>query len=67
MENVNPIDKAREMARLCLKCIYANTARPEQMGLVYKCVKNFPEAECPFWKFYQATLYAREASATTCA
>ncbi len=67
MENLNFIDKAREMARLCLECIYGNAARPEHDGLVYKCIKNCPEAECPFWKIYQATLDACEASATACA
>ncbi len=67
MENINLIDKTREMARLCLECIYGNTARPEQTGLAYKCIKNFPKAECPFWKMHQAELYAREASVTVCA
>ncbi len=67
MENINPIDNTREMARLCLRCIYGNTARPEQAGLAYKCIKNFPKAECPFWKMYQTELYARKASAIACA
>ncbi len=67
MGNINIVDRNRDMARLCLECIYGNAVRPEQKGLAYKCVKNFPEAECPFWKIYQAALYASEASATACA
>ena len=64
MGNIKIIDRNRDMARLCLECIYGNTDRPEQKGLAYDCVKNSSEAECPFWKIYQEELYAREASET---
>ena len=66
MDNINIIDKARAMARLCLECIYCNTARQEQKGLAYECVKNFTEAMCPFRKIYQAELRALDASARAC-
>jgi hypothetical protein len=64
MGNINIIDKHREMARLCLECIYGNTARQEQRGLAYRCVKNIAQAACPFWDIYQAELRACDASAT---
>jgi hypothetical protein len=58
MDTINIIDKAREMARQCLECIYADTARQEHKGLDYKCVKHFAQAVCPFWEIYQAELRA---------
>ena len=64
MKSTNIFDQHREMARLCLECIYANTARPEHKGLPYECVKNFAEVDCPFWKIYQAEQHAGEAGAT---
>ena len=64
MENINTFDQAREMARLCLECTYADTARQAQKGLAYACVKNFAEAECPFWDTYQDELCACCARAT---
>lgn len=70
MENTNLIDKAREMARLCLDCIYGNITRPEHgaaRGSAYECVKNFPVADCPFWGIYQVELQARAGQATACA
>jgi len=66
MENINAIDKAREMARQCLACIYANTAQPEQKGLAYKCVKDFPEAECPFWETYRVELRTFDGPRPSC-
>jgi hypothetical protein len=65
MDTINIFDKTREMARLCLECIYADSARQEQKGRPYECVKNFAEAVCPFWKIYQAELCALDASAPT--
>jgi hypothetical protein len=62
MENINIINRVREMARLCLECPYANTARQEQKGVAYKCAKNVPQAQCPFWDLYQAELRACDAS-----
>ena len=64
MENKYLIDKAREMARLCLECMYGNTARPEQKGLPYTCAKHIAKAVCPFWETYQVELRALDASAT---
>ena len=67
MENINSFDRERELARLCLKCIYGNAAQPEHgaaRGLAYTCVKNFPKAECPFWEIYQMELRTHEPSAT---
>jgi len=66
MDTINAIDKAREMARLCLACNYAQTARQEHgatRGLAYECVKNFAEAECPFWETYRAELRTLDARA----
>jgi hypothetical protein len=64
MESINTFDQARELARLCLECTYAYTARQKQKGLAYECVKNFAEAECPFWADFQGELRAFDASAT---
>jgi hypothetical protein len=65
MECINIFDQARELARLCLECTYAYTARQQQKGLAYECVKNFAQAECPFWEDFQGELRALDASATT--
>ena len=64
MKNANTFNEYREMARLCLDCIYGNTARPEHKGLAYECVKKVVEADCPFWKIYQAELHACKTSAS---
>ena len=64
MDNINTSDNAREVARLGLECNYADTARQEQKGLAYECIKHFTEAECPFWDTYQDELRACDACAT---
>jgi hypothetical protein len=64
MGNANIFNREREKARLCLGCMYGNTARPEQKGLPYTCAKHFAKAVCPFWETYQAELRALDASAT---
>jgi hypothetical protein len=60
MENTNITDKDREMACICLECPCGKTARQEQKGLVYECVKNFAEAVCPFGQAYEK-VYGRKA------
>jgi hypothetical protein len=61
MENINIFEQARELARLCLECTYADSACQEQKSQAYECVKDFAEADCPFWDDYQAELRARGA------
>jgi hypothetical protein len=60
MEDINITDKDREMARVCLECPCGKTARQEQKGLIYECVKNFSEAVCPFGQAYEK-VYGRKA------
>jgi hypothetical protein len=60
MEDVNGTEKDREMAQVCLNCICCKTARQEQKGLMYSCVKNFTEELCPFCQAYER-VYGRKA------
>jgi hypothetical protein len=53
MENVEATEEEREMARMCLQCPCCKTARLEQKGLVYTCIKNFAEGLCPFCQAYE--------------
>ncbi len=59
MENATITDKDREMARVCLECPCGKTARQEQKGWVYECVKSFAEAVCPFGQAYEK-VYGRK-------
>ncbi len=63
MESANIFNREREMARLCLECMYGNTAQPERKGPPYTCAKHIARAACPFWETYQAELHAGDASA----
>ncbi len=60
MGDTTVTDKDREMARICLECPCGKTARQEQKGLAYECVKNFGEAVCPFGQAYEK-VYGRKA------
>ena len=60
MEDAKITDKDREMARVCMECPCGKTARKEQKGLIYECVKNFAEAVCPFCQAYEK-VYGRKA------
>ncbi len=60
MENEYVTEKDREMAQVCLSCPCCKTARQEQKGLVYTCVKDFAEELCPFCQAYER-VYERKA------
>jgi len=60
MENATITDKDREMAHVCMECPCGKTARQEQKGLVFECVKNFAESVCPFCQAYEK-VYGRKA------
>ena len=60
MENQNVTEKDREMAQVCLNCPCGKSARQEQQGFLYSCVKNFTEGICPFCQAYER-VYGRKA------
>ncbi len=60
MENVNISDKDREMAQVCINCPCCKSARKDQKGFMYSCVKNFTESVCPFCQAYER-VYGQKA------